>query len=126
MIIKGLRHPLFPPLLLLLLVAGCARPALVRHLSAEVCLLAPDKTTKQEVLGYMGEPAERQLLAAGNEAWIYHNVQRSLLRKTPYIGEKLGHEEYEVVKVIFMGDVVSTCVYRLLSEEEFKEQGLPE
>ena len=39
-----------------------------------------------------------------------------------YLGQP--DEQYEMVKVQFGEDIVKTCVYRLLTEEEFQEGGL--
>lgn len=108
------------------LTAGCMKSPPVRHLASEVCLIAPEKTTKPEVITYLGMPDEIQQVSESDEVWVYYQVQRSLLRKAPYLGNQLGHEEYDVVTVTFMGDRVVTCVYRVLSEEEFKARdGLP-
>jgi len=71
----------------------------------------------------MGPPDEQHTDQYG-EIWIYYQVNKSLLRKTPYIGDKLGDEDVEVVTVHFMGDQVSTCAYRSLTPEEFKKTGI--
>ena len=60
-------------------------------------------------------------MADGSETWFYHEAKKSLLNNTPYIGDRLGEKKYETVKVTFAGDIVQTCVYRSLSEEEFQE-----
>jgi hypothetical protein len=46
-----------------------------------------------------------------------------MLHDTPYIGEKIGEETYEIVKVTFNGDIVQSIRYRTMSEEDFKEIG---
>ena len=109
--------------LLLLGLSGCAKKN-VRHLASDVCLVTPEKTTKEEVLTYLGQPDEQYEMAEGGETWIYYDVNKSALQDTPYIGDKIGDKKYEMVKVMFGGDIVRTCVYRLLTEEEFKEGGL--
>ena len=104
-------------------MAGCAKKN-VRHLASDVCLVTPELTTKEQVLTYLGQPDEQNEMAGGGETWIYYDVKKTGLRDTPYIGEKIGDKKYEMVKVTFGGDVVQTCVYRLLSEEEFAQGGL--
>ncbi len=94
----------------------------VRHLSSDVCLITPNLTQK-EVLATLGPPDQKQQGEQG-EVWIYDTVNKSFLRKTPYIGEKLGSENYDVVTVTFVGDTVATCLYRSYSEEEFKKSGI--
>jgi hypothetical protein len=104
-------------------MTGCAKKN-VRHLASDVCLVNPEKTTKEEVLAYLGQPDERYEMADGGETWTYYEVKKSLMQDTPYIGDRLGDKKYEMVTVMFGGDVVQTCVYRLLTEEEFEEGGL--
>jgi len=106
-------------------MAGCAKKN-VRHLASDVCLVAPEKTTKQEVFNYLGQPDEEYKTADGNTLWIYYEVKKSMLRETPYLGQKFGEETYEVVKVSFIGDIVQSVVYRSMNEEDFKEGGLGE
>jgi hypothetical protein len=106
-------------------VAGCAKKN-VRHLASDVCLVAPEKTTKQEVFNYLGQPDEEYKTADGNTLWVYYEVKKSMLRETPYLGEKIGEETYEVVKVSFNGDVVQSIVYRSMDEKDFKEGGSSE
>jgi hypothetical protein len=55
--------------------------------------------------------------------WIYYQVNKSTLRKTPYVGDKLGSEEYDVLHITFNGDIVETCTYRSLTKEEFQNGG---
>ena len=103
-------------------LAGCQSKQ-VRHLASDVCLLSPG-VSQQEVLTYMGVPNERRLNEQGNEIWLYFQVNKSFLRKTPYIGDKLGNEDYDMVTVTFLNEAVSTCIYRSYTEEQIKEMGL--
>jgi hypothetical protein len=104
-------------------MAGCAKK-IVRHLASDVCLVTPEKTTKEQVLTYLGQPDAQYEMAEGGETWIYYDVNKTALHDTPYIGDKIGDKKYEMVTVTFMGDIVQTSVYRLLTEEEFGEGGL--
>ena len=112
-------------LVFMLGMTGCAKKN-VRNLASDVCLVAPEKTTKQEVFNYLGQPDEEYKTTDGKTLWVYYEVKKSMLRKTPYLGEKIGEEAYEVVKVSFVGDVVQSVVYRAMDEEDFKEEGLGE
>jgi hypothetical protein len=105
--------------------AGCAKKN-VRHLASDVCLITPEVSTKEKVLAYLGPPDEQYEMADGSETWFYYEVKKSLLNNTPYIGEQLGDKKYETIKVTFADDVVRTCVYRSLSEEEFQQDRLAE
>ena len=112
-------------LALFMSLGGCAKKN-VRHLASDVCLITPDKTTKDEVLAYLGQPDAQHQMADGSEIWEYYEEKKKLLHDTPYIGDKFGDKKYETVRVAFRGDIVKTCIYRMLTEEEFAEGGLPE
>ena len=102
-------------------MVGCSRKS-VRHLASDVCLVTPGQTVKQEVLNYLGQPDAQYEMADGNVLWIYYEARKDLLRSTPYIGEKIGEETYEIVRVVFNGDNVQNIVYRTMKEEEFEEE----
>ncbi|PKN15366.1 MAG: hypothetical protein CVU68_14365 [Deltaproteobacteria bacterium HGW-Deltaproteobacteria-3] len=102
--------------------SGCFYREPVRHLSSDICLITPNLTQK-EVLATLGAPDHKQKGEQG-EIWVYREVKQSLLRKTPYIGAKLGSENYDVVTITFAGDTVATCLYRAYNEEELKESGI--
>lgn len=103
--------------------SGCFYRQPVRHLASEVCLVTAHSSTRKDVLVYLGQPQVRRHAGQANEEWIYYEVHRSTLRKTPYIGEKLGNESYDVAVVRFDGDVVADLTYRLFTEDEFKKAG---
>ena len=105
---------------LLFILAGCFHPKPVQHLAADACLITPKLSSRQDVLNYLGEPTETQKQEDGNEEWIYYQANKSMLRKTPYIGDKLGSEEYDVLHITFNGDIVATCIYRSLTRKEFQ------
>ena len=111
-------------LLFSLSLSGCFYREPVRHLASDICMVTPN-ITQQEVLSILGPPHYRKISETEGETWIYYEVNKSLLRKTPYIGDKLGHEDYEVVTITFVNGQVRTCVYRDLNEQEFKELGIP-
>jgi len=110
----------------LLTLSGCffSREP-VRHLASDVCLITPDLTQKQ-VLDILGPPNhQKHNPEEGGETWIYYEVKKSVLRKTPYIGDRLGNEDYELITISFVGGQVRTCAYRALKEGEFKALGIP-
>ena len=105
-----------------LFVAGCGgKTTHIRQLSSDVCLVMPDSTTRQEVISFLGEP-DRKIIKGDNlETWLFLDVRKSLSRKMPLVGEKLGHETYETVTVTFEADLVRTCFYRHFDKMEFEE-----
>lgn len=114
---------LFFILLLTIVIStqGCSRKG-VRHLASDVCMISKG-ITQNDVLTYLGPPHERRAGEAG-EIWVYYQVNKSLLRKTPFIGDNLGTEDVQMATVQFSEDKVITCVYRSFSPEEFQNSGI--
>ena len=108
----------------LIFFAGCASRSYVRHLASDACLIVPQQSTAKETLSLLGQPDEKRNLSDGTEEWIYFENQKSLLRKMPYLGPKLGYENFDLVIVHVKGEIVSSCTYRRLTEEEFKDSGI--
>jgi len=108
-------------LTILAFCAGCESKEHVRHLASEASLITPKQTTKQELQAYLGPPDKKQVLSNGSEEWTYFQERKSLLRKTPYVGQQLGSEEFDVMIVVFQGEIVDTCQYRMFTDAEFKE-----
>ena len=103
-------------------LTGCHHDT-VRHLASDVCLISPG-VSPQEVITYLGVPRERRLDKQGNEVWVYYQVHKSFLRRAPFIGDRLGNEDYDLVTVTFLNNSVSTCVYHSYTEEEAAKLGL--
>ena len=106
-------------------MTGCAREN-VRHLVSDVSMVSPGTTKKQEVLDYLGQPDAEYEMEGGGTLWVYYEEKNTLLRKTPYLGKKLGEKTYEIVKVLFAGDDVQSIDYRTMREEDFDESELAE
>jgi outer membrane protein assembly factor BamE (lipoprotein component of BamABCDE complex) len=123
MTISSLLKLLLTALLLSMVLSACQRQP-IRHYSSDVSLLLPGSTTKQEVLAYLGTPEEQRVDPREGEMWIYYQVNKSLLRKTPLLGKRMGREQYEVVIVTFQGEVVRTNTYRSLDRQEFEQAGI--
>lgn len=106
--------------LIFFLIAACATTSTpIRHLSSDVCLVMPEKTTREEVVSFLGEPDRKMTTAENLELWLYLKVNKSFSKKMPLIGDKLGSQDYETVTVTFDGDLVKTCLYRQFDEAEF-------
>ena len=112
-------------LLLISGMTGCAKEN-VRHLVSDVSLVSPGTTKKQEVLNYLGQPDAEYEMAGGDILWVYYEEKITLLRKTPYLGKKLGEKTYEIVKVVLAGDDVRSIGYTTMREEDFDESRLAE
>jgi len=108
--------------LLSTVLTGCFFHTPSRHLASDICLITPNLTA-QEVISYLGPPDEKQNSEQG-EIWLYYEVKKSTLRSTPFIGAKMGSEQYDVVTINFVGEKVHTCIYRFFNEKEMKESGI--
>lgn len=106
-------------------LSGCARKN-VRHLASDASLVVPEQTTREQVLSYLGQPDEHYATADGGETWVYYALRKDFLAKTPYIGDRIGEQQYETVRVTFNGDVVRTCEFRFLTKKEAQQNGSTE
>ena len=108
----------------LLVLSGCFYRDPVRHLASDICLVTPN-LSQEEVLAMLGPPVLRRVTPEEGETWIYYEAKKSTLRKTPYLGDRMGYENYQVATITFFAGQVRTCVYRALTEEEFQKLGIP-
>ena len=106
-----------------LVLSGCAGQE-IRHLASDASLIVPGQMNRQQVLELLGPPDQKATLEDGTEQWRYYQSQKSLLRKTPYVGEKFGEESFDVLTLTFQGESVRDCVYRHLDENEFDQLGI--
>lgn len=115
------KTPLLCLLTFLMFSLSCTSKEYVRHLASDACLITPNQSTKEQINAYLGPPDKKQALADGSEEWTYLQQNQSLLRKTPYVGRKLGTEHYDVMVIVFRGEVVDACQYRMFTQEEFEK-----
>ncbi len=94
---------------LFLLAACTAKPGV--NLASKACMVHKGLTTRAEVRYYLGPPQRVERLMDGREVWIYYDLKRDVLAKIPGLGEKLGREEVEVLRITFSGDKVVDCLY---------------
>jgi len=104
-------------------IVGCAGKQ-VRHLASDASMVTPGTTTKQQVINYLGQPDVEYQTDNGDTLWVYYEEREDLFRKTPYIGDMIGKESFEIVKVIFKGDNVENIAYSTMREDEFKKSGI--
>jgi hypothetical protein len=96
-------------------LSGCySKP--VRHLASDIALLQVDKSTREDVVIFLGDPDEQQVLGEGVEKWLYKEKNVSLLQKTPLLGSKLGSPEFNQVVVTLRDGVVISCDYSYANE----------
>ena len=113
---------IFPAMVL----SGCFHSSPVRHLTSEISLVVPNQTTQEELISFMGFPEKKRTVSDTEEEWLYYQTNKSLLRKTPLVGNKFGQENYDVAIIRFDKSIVTSCQYRSLTEHEFKQLGITE
>jgi hypothetical protein len=109
-----------------MLMTGCFYKQPVRHLTSEVSLVVPHQSTQKEIISFMGFPEKKRKISETEEEWLYFQTNKSLLRRTPLLGTKIGYEEYDVAIIRFSNAIVTSSQYRSLTQEEFKQLGIAE
>jgi hypothetical protein len=97
------------------LIEGCYSTP-VRHLSSDIALLQVGKSTKQDVIIYLGEPDDQIEEADGIQKFLYREKNNSFFRNTPLIGKKLGTSEVDQVVVTMKNGVVTACEYSYITD----------
>ncbi len=82
-----------------------------RNLASEACLIRKGLSTRTEVYQLLGPPDKITRGPSGTEDWYYYHVSKSTLKKVPFLGEKLGEEEIEILKISFRGEKAVDCIY---------------
>jgi len=103
--------------LALSIFSGCYTQP-VRHLASDIALLQVGKSTREDVVVFLGEPDEQQELGEGVQKWLYREKNMSLLQKTPLVGSKIGAPEFNQVVVTLRNGVVSACDYSYSDEDD--------
>lgn len=95
--------------------SGCYNTP-TRHLASDIALLQVDKSSREDVLVFLGDPDEQVDLGEGRQKWLYREYDTSLLQKTPLVGDKIGSSKLSQVVVTFQNGVVSACDYSYIDE----------
>lgn len=100
-----------------LLLGGCyGKP--VRNLASDAALIKSGQSTRDDVLTFLGEPDDQQVVGKGVEKWLYREENTTALEKTPVVGKYLGSPGYGRVVVTLKGDLVIDCNYDAHDEDE--------
>ena len=105
-------------LLVFCLLAGCGKYP-VRHLASYASLITIGKSTKNEVLTYLGEPDSERMVSADTEQWVYFEEDKTIFQRTPIVGKNFSPSGYWMIVITFKGDVVSDCRYSSYDKDEF-------
>jgi len=98
-------------------LAGCYTTP-VRHLAADAALLQAGKSTQQDVIVFLGDPDEQQVLGEGVEKWLYKEKDTSFFEKTPLVGPYLGAPAHNQVVVTFRNGIVTESVYSYSDKDD--------
>ena len=90
----------------------------VRHLASDIALLQVGKSTREDVLVYLGDPDEQRAEGEGVEKWLYREKDSNLLQKTPLVGSRLGSPTFNQVVVTLRNGVVAACDYSYADEDD--------
>ncbi|MFV0436270.1 MAG: hypothetical protein ACK5PS_02600 [Desulfopila sp.] len=104
-----LRHVVWA-LLTVTALTGCYNTP-VRHLASDAALIRVGESTRTDVLTYLGEPDEQDVLGKGTEKWIYREYERSVVKDAPLVGKYFGKPDWNQVTVILTDNVVTECTY---------------
>lgn len=104
-------------LVLAFAVSGCYIKQ-VRHLASDAALLKVGVSTKEDVVVFLGEPDDQEVVGEGVEKWLYRDQHSSLLEKTPLVGKHIGSPTYHQVVVTLRDGIVAECVYSLTDADD--------
>ncbi len=106
----------------LFLFAGCATKP-VRHLASDASLITIGKSTRSDVLTYLGEPDSERMVSGDTKQWVYFEEKQSFLQKAPVVGKVFKPDGYGMILITFKGDLVVDCRYSAFDEDEFDWAG---
>jgi len=93
-----------------LVLSGCYNTP-VRNLASDAALIKVGQSTRDDVLAYLGEPDDQQVVAGGVEKWLYKEETATSLEKAPLVGKYFGAPGVGRVVVTLKGDLVVGCDY---------------
>ena len=99
-------------------LTGCSSHH-VRHLASDASLITIGKSTRNDVLTYLGEPDSQRMASADTEQWVYFEEDKSMLQKAPVVGKQFDPNGYGMIVVTLKGDLVTDCQYSSYDKDEF-------
>ncbi len=106
--------------LLPLLASGCYNKP-VRHLASDASMIAPLKSTRQDVMLYLGEPDGHRNISVEIEEYVYYEDKKGALSRTPIIDLVTDPDGYEMIIVTFSGDLVTSCEFRSFDQNDLEK-----
>ncbi len=93
-----------------LLLGGCYNKP-VRNLASDAALIKVGQSSGDDVLTYLGEPDEQEVVGNGVERWLYREATSSKLERAPLVGKYLGNPTVGRVVVTLKDNRVVECTY---------------
>ncbi len=103
---------------LLLFFVGACSDKRVRHLASDASMITPGKTSREDVILYLGEPDSQRSVGPGVDEYVYYEDQRDVLRRTPVIRSVVDAQGFEMVVVTITGDIVTECDFRAFDDAD--------
>ena len=108
---------IFIMLLAVFSLSGCYITP-VRHLAADIALVQVGQSTREDVLIFLGDPDEQQVLENGVEKWLYVQTKASTVEKTPFLGKYFGTPEVNRVLITFINGIATDSVFSSNDKDE--------
>jgi len=105
--------------LLISFLGGCQSKQ-IRHLASDAALITPEQTTKGELISYLGQPDAHRKISDNIWEFIYFEDKRSLIDKTPFIGDLSSSDDYEMLRIIITNDKVTECEFSSFDKNDQK------
>lgn len=90
----------------------------VRHLASDAALIKAGKSTREDVLRYLGEPDSRRTVGPDAEEYLYAETRKGALGSMPLFGRLVDPASQEQVIVTLKSGLVSNCEFRLLRKDD--------
>ena len=116
---KPMRLYILIGLTLLLMNSGCYNKP-VRHLASDASLIQAGRSTRADVIKYLGEPNGRRVVEPGVEEFMYHEDKRSFLQRQPLVGTVLDAKGYEILLITISGNLVTHSEFRTFTKGEME------
>jgi hypothetical protein len=101
----------------LFFLVGCSSKP-IRHLASDAALVEPGKSTRQDVVRYLGQPDRRRSLSPGVEEYVYYNERKGFFGNLLFVGKLIDPDSYEMILVILDGDMVTGCDFLVHKEDD--------
>lgn len=111
------RYSILVALIMLFFLSACYTKT-IRHLASDASLIEVGKSTRADVLTYLGEPDEQVRMDDKREQWIYTEEKVSVYQRAPLVGTYFDGRGYDKVFIVLEDDLVISCQFREFEDDE--------